>query len=105
LHRAKTRAVAANTDFQLVFAGTHYSVEHKNGASWEPTGENRPLPEGIEIRSTTTPRLGFTARGTATPGTGGTIKLCNVQDAGKNLVVSSTGRIRICTPAKCDNSC
>ena len=105
LHRLKAGAVAANNDFQLVFASTQYSVEKKNDILWEPTGESRFLPEGVEIRSTTAPRLGFTARGTATPGTGGTIKLCNVHGVGRNVVVSSTGRIRLCRPNKCDEIC
>jgi prepilin-type N-terminal cleavage/methylation domain-containing protein len=105
LHRAKAQAVAANTDFQLIFSSTSYSIEKRNGALWAATGENKPLPEGIDIRSTTASRLGFTAHGTATPGTGGTVKLCNIQGAGKNVVVSSTGRIRICRPGKCDGTC
>jgi type IV fimbrial biogenesis protein FimT len=105
LHRVKTQAVAANTDFQLIFSSTSYSIEKRNGALWEPTGENKPLPEGIDIRSTTASRLGFTGHGTATPGTGGTVKLCNSQGAGKNVIVSSTGRIRICRPGQCDGTC
>jgi type IV fimbrial biogenesis protein FimT len=105
LHRLKAAAVAANNDFQLVFTATHYSVEKKNDASWESAGESRSLPENVEIRSATVARLGFTARGTATPGTGGTIKLCNGYGAGRNVVVSSTGRIRICRPSQCDEAC
>ena len=105
LHRVKAQAVATNTEFQLNFSSTSYSIEKRSGALWQPTGENKPLPEGIAIRSTTSPRLGFTAHGTATPGTGGTVKLCNVHGAGKNLVVSSTGRIRICRPVTCDGIC
>ena len=105
LHRVKAQAVAANTDFQLIFSSASYSIEKRDGGLWKPTGENKPLPEGIDIRSTTSSRLGFTAHGTATPGTGGTVKLCNVHGAGKNVIVSSTGRIRICRPGKCDGTC
>ncbi|HWP58740.1 MAG TPA: GspH/FimT family pseudopilin [Candidatus Acidoferrales bacterium] len=105
LHRLKAGAVAANTDLQLVFASRQYSIERKNDTLWEPTGETRHLPEGIDIRSTTVPRLGFTPRGTALPGTGGTVRLCNVYGAGRNVVVSSTGRIRLCRPGRCDESC
>ena len=55
LHRVKAQAVAANTDFQLIFSSTSYSIEKRSGALWQPTGENKPLPEGIEVRSTTSP--------------------------------------------------
>ena len=105
LNRVKARAVSENTNFRLVFSAASYSIERDNGTGYETTGEGKPLPEGIDIRSTTTSTLGFTARGTATPGTGGTVKLCNIKEAGKNVVVSSTGRIRICKPGSCNGTC
>ncbi|MFQ5849172.1 MAG: Tfp pilus assembly protein FimT/FimU [Candidatus Binatia bacterium] len=105
LHRTKGRAVSENTNFRLVFSSTSYTIERHNGSNYVPTGEDKPLPVGIDIRSTTSPTLGFTARGTATPGTGGTARLCNTKDAGMNIVVSSTGRIRICKPSSCNGSC
>lgn len=105
LNRVKARAVSENTNFRLVFLAASYSIERDNGTGYEPTGESKPLPEGIDVRSTTTSTLGFTARGTATPGTGGTVKLCNIKEAGKNVVVSSTGRIRICKPGSCNGTC
>jgi Tfp pilus assembly protein FimT len=105
LHRTKARAVSGNTDFRLVFASTNYAIERRNGASWEGTGEKKPLPDGIEVRSVTVSSLGFTPRGTPTPGTGGTVKLCNGTGGGRNVVVGSTGRVRICKPDSCDGSC
>lgn len=105
LNRVKARAVSENTNFRLVFLAASYSIERDNGTGYETTGEGKPLPEGIDVRSTTTSTLGFTARGTATPGTGGTVKLCNIKEAGKNVVVSSTGRIRICKPGSCNGTC
>jgi prepilin-type N-terminal cleavage/methylation domain-containing protein len=105
LHRTKARAVSGNTDFRLIFATTQYVIERSSGTSWQPTGESKPLPDGIEIRSATVPRLGFTARGTPTPGTGGTVKLCNTTGGARNIVVSSTGRIRICDPDSCNGTC
>ena len=105
LNRVKARAVSENTNFRLVFLAASYSIERDNGTGYETTGESKPLPEGIDVRSTTTSTLGFTARGTATPGTGGTVKLCNIKEAGKNVVVSSTGRIRICKPGSCNGTC
>lgn len=104
-HRTKARAVSGNTDLRLVFASRNYVIERKNGASWETTGENKPLPDGIDIRSVTVSGLGFTPRGTPTPGTGGTVKLCNGTGVGKNIVVGSTGRVRICKPSSCNGSC
>jgi type IV fimbrial biogenesis protein FimT len=105
LHRAKSRAVSKKSRFRLVFSTLGYSVEKETGGTYQPTGENKPLPEGIDIRSTTVAALGFTTRGTPTPGTGGTVKLCNINNAGKNIVVSGTGRIRICKPNVCNENC
>jgi prepilin-type N-terminal cleavage/methylation domain-containing protein len=105
LHRTKARAVSGNTDFRLIFASTKYVIEKSSGTSWQPTGEDKPLPDGIEIRSATVSRLGFTARGTPTPGTGGTVKLCSTTGGGRNIVVGSTGRIRICKPDSCNGTC
>ncbi|MFQ5542237.1 MAG: GspH/FimT family pseudopilin [Candidatus Binatia bacterium] len=104
LHRTKSRAVSENTRFRLVFSSTSYSIDRDNGTSYQPIGENKSLPEEIDIRSTTATTLGFTARGTPTPGAG-TVKLCNTKDEGQNIVVSGTGRIRVCKPSSCDGSC
>lgn len=105
LHKTKGRAVAANASFRIVFATRSYRVERETEGGWEFTGESRSLPDGIEVRSVTVPSLGFTARGTSTPGTGGTIRLCHARGGGSNIVVSSTGRIRVCRPPACDQSC
>jgi prepilin-type N-terminal cleavage/methylation domain-containing protein len=105
LHRTKARAVSGNTDFRLIFASTNYAIERRNGTSWDSTGEDKPLPNGIDIRSVTVLRLGFTSRGTPTPGTGGTVKLCTTSGGGRNIVVGSTGRIRMCKPDSCNGSC
>jgi prepilin-type N-terminal cleavage/methylation domain-containing protein len=105
LHRTKARAVSGNSDFRLVFASTNYAIERRSSASWEATGEKKPFPDGIEIRSVTVSGLGFTPRGTPTPGTGGTVKLCNGTGVGRNVVVGSTGRVRICKPDSCNGSC
>ena len=91
LHNAKSRAAAQNASYQLSFLTTSssYTIE-KNGVS---TGENKPLPEGITIASATV--LGFTSRGISSDSTEKTVKLCNNKGAGKNIVLSPTGRIRI----------
>ncbi len=105
LSRIKMRAVSETARFRLVFLASKYSVERHDGTTYQPIGEDRSLPKGIDIRSTTRSSLGFTPRGTATPGTGGTVKLCNSKDSGANVVVSSTGRIRICVPNSCNETC
>lgn len=105
LSRIKMQAVSETARFRLNFSASKYSVEKYDGTTYRPIGEDRSLPKGIDIRSTTRSSLGFTPRGTATPGTGGTVKLCNSKDAGINVVVSSTGRIRICTPNSCNGTC
>jgi len=104
LFRVKSRAVAENASFRLVFNKSGYVME-KDREPWEPTGEVRTMPDGVTISSSTVPALGFSARGTANPGTGGTVKLCSVKATGMNVVVSSTGRIRVCKPSSCNGTC
>ncbi len=105
LNRIKMQAVSETARLHLVFSASRYSVEKYDGATYRPIGDDRSLPNGIDIRSTTRSSLGFTPRGTATPGTGGTVKICNSKEAGTNVVVSSTGRIRICIPHSCNGTC
>lgn len=103
LNRIKMQAIAENATFQLAFSDTadDYTVQ-RVGTTTTQQG-TKPLPDGIDIRSAIT--LGFTSRGTATPGTGGTIKLCNSKDAGTNVVLSSTGRVRVCKTSACGGTC
>jgi Tfp pilus assembly protein FimT len=95
LHRIKSQAVARNADFRAVFVPpSSYRIEKKTGtAAYEPTGENKTLPEGIFYGKVGAANISFTPRGTSTTGT---IKLCNSRHEGKNLIVfGGTGRIRI----------
>ncbi len=105
LSRIKMQAVSETARLRLVFSASGYSIERHDGTMYQPMGEDRSLLKGIDIRSTTRSSLGFTPRGTATPGTGGTVKLCNSKDEGTNVVLSSTGRIRICVPDSCNKTC
>jgi len=103
LHRIKMQAIAENVTFQLAFsqmAGS-YTIQ-RVGASTTQHG-TKPLPAGVDIRSAIT--LGFTSRGTASPGGGGTVRLCNSRSVGTNVVLSSTGRVRICRTSACDGTC
>ena len=100
--RIKMQAIAENVTFRLAFseAGNYYTIQ-RIGATTTQQGV-KPLPNGIDIRNAIT--LGFTSRGTASPGTG-TVKLCNSKGAGTNIVLSSTGRVRICRTNVCDAAC
>ena len=102
LSRIKMQAIAENVTFRLAFpdAGNYYTIQ-RIGATTTQQGV-KPLPNGIDIRNAIT--LGFTSRGTASPGTG-TVKLCNSKGAGTNIVLSSTGRVRICRTNVCDAAC
>ena len=91
LHRLKSRAVSENASFSLVFSGTTYSIRKGSTA----TGENKPLPEGITLASTSDMELGFTSRGTSSDSSDRTVKLCNIKGAGKNVVLSDIGRVII----------
>ena len=104
LNRIKAQAVAENATFRLVFSDTadNYTIERVASAITSQQG-TKLLPDLIDVRNSIT--LGFTSRGTATPGTGGTVKLCNSNGAGTNVVVSSTGRVRICRTSVCDGTC
>ena len=97
LHRLKSRAVSENAAFRLVFSTStsSYTVEKYSGGSWTATGENKPLPEGITLASTSDTTLGFTSRGTSSDSSDRTVKLCNIKGAGKNVVLSDIGRVRI----------
>ena len=95
LHKLKSRAVAENARFHLVFSTSSYSIEKYSGGSWTATGENKPLPEGITLASTSDTTLGFTSTGTSTDSTDKTVKLCNIKGAGKNVILSDIGRVGI----------
>lgn len=103
LHRIKMQAIAGNVTFQLAFSNTSgsYTIE-RVGATTAQQG-TKPLPGGIDVKRTIT--LGFTSRGTASPGGGGTVRLCNSQGAGTNVVLSSTGRVRVCRTSICNGTC
>jgi type II secretory pathway pseudopilin PulG len=96
LHRVKSQAVARNTDFRLVLlTPSFYRIERKvTETTYEPTGEYKPLPDGITYGSATSVKsINLTSRGTAT---GGTVQLCNSRRESKSVIVSgSSGRIRI----------
>ena len=103
LQKTKSRAVSENTAYRLVFSSTSYSIERDTGSGYQSAGENKPLPEGITLGSLSATTLSFTTGGGSN---GGTIMLCNIKNAGYNVVVASTtGRITICKPSSCNGTC
>lgn len=101
LHRLKSRAVAENANFRLVFSGTSYSIQKYSGGSYTATGESKSLPDGITLANTSDTPLGFTSRGTSIDSSDKTVKLCNIKSSGKNVVLTDTGRIRIDNDQTC----
>ena len=96
LQKTKSRAVSENTNYRLVFSSTGYSIERDTGSGWQSTGENKPLPDGISLAGTSDMTLGFTSRGTSSDTTNDKIvKLCNIKNKGKNVVLGTLGRVRI----------
>ncbi|MBI4525482.1 MAG: GspH/FimT family pseudopilin [Deltaproteobacteria bacterium] len=97
LHKIKMQAVSENVGFQLSFeeGAADYSILRDN-SPWT----TKPLPEGIEILKTG--RISFSPHGTAG---GDRVRLRNAQSACRQVVVSSTGRIRVCKPANCNETC
>jgi len=95
LHRLKSRAVAENASFRLVFSGATYDIQKYSGGSYSATGDSKTLPDGITLAESSDTTVGFTSRGTSVDSSEKTVKLCNIKNSGKNIVLSDTGRIRI----------
>lgn len=95
LHRLKSRAVAENANFRLVFSTSGCSIEKYSGGSYTATGDSKTLPDGITLAGTSDMTLGFTSRGASIDSSDKTVKLCNIKSSGKNIVLSDMGRIRI----------
>jgi len=97
LHGIKMRAAAENIGFQLAYlqdAG-EYTIER----DLKPL-QIKPLPQGTTI--TKSGLIAFSPRGTAA---GNRVRLRNTAGACRQIVVSATGRIRICTPNNCSEDC
>jgi type II secretory pathway pseudopilin PulG len=94
LNRIKSQAISNNAEFRAVFlAPSRYRIEKKIGGAYQPTGENKVLPDGISYANGSAALISFTPRGTSSSDT---IKLCNSRREGKNIVVfGGTGRVRI----------
>ena len=97
LHHLKMRAAAENVHFQLVYlqGANSYTIQRDSKAL-----ATKPLAEGMTITKTGT--ISFTPRGTAD---GERVRLTNSDGKCRQIVVSGTGRVRVCTPSNCNLSC
>ncbi len=97
LHSIKMRAVAENVGFQFAYSDGAASYSIKRDSSLVVT---KPLPEGVII--TNAGAVSFSPRGTASANR---IRLRSSDGTCKQVVVSPTGRIRICKPSNCNGDC
>jgi prepilin-type N-terminal cleavage/methylation domain-containing protein len=97
LHSLKMRAASENIPFQLQYVegAAEYAIQRDAAILTK-----KPLPEGIVI--TKAGIISFSPRGTAG---GNRIRLRNASGLCKQIVVSATGRIRICNPSACATDC
>lgn len=97
LHNIKMRAVAENVGFQLVYANgaTDYTIQRDSAALI-----TKLLPTGVVITNGGT--IAYSPRGTAS---GNRIRLRSADGTCKQVVVSPTGRVRICKPTDCNGEC
>ena len=97
LQNVKMRAAAENLGFQFAYSAGSESYSIRRDGNVLVT---KPLPEGIQITQTGT--VSFSPRGTAG---GNRIRLRSSEHGCKQVVVSSTGRIRICNSNNCSVDC
>jgi len=97
LHSIKMRAAAENIGFQFAYAqgASGYTIQRDF-----KTLVTKPLAEGTIIMKEGT--ISFSPRGTAS---GNRVRLRNANGACRHIVVSPTGRVRICTPNNCEEDC
>ncbi len=97
MHHLKMRAAAENVHFQLVYlqGANSYTIQRASKAL-----ATKPLAEGTTITKAGT--ISFTPRGTAD---NDRVRLSNANGNCRQIVVSGTGRVRVCTPSNCSLSC
>jgi len=97
LHNIKMRAATENVGFQLVYANgaAAYTIQRDSAVL-----VTKPLPAGVIVTSAGT--ISFSPRGTASANR---IRLRCSDGMCKQLVVSPTGRVRICKPSDCSADC
>lgn len=97
LNSIRMRAVAENANFQFVYTegGSDYSIL-KEGKNWG----SKILPQGISIVKAGA--ISFSPRGTAGANR---VRLRSGDGSCQQIVVSATGRVRICKPNPCAADC
>jgi len=97
LQNIKMRAVAENRGFQMEYlaGATEYAIQRDGKVV-----AIKPLPEGVRISKAGV--IFFSSRGTAG---GNRIRLHSPDGLCKHVVVSATGRIRMCRPSDCAGAC
>ena len=97
LHQIKMRAAAENVGFQLSYlqGASAYTIQRDSKAV-----ATKPLAEGTTI--TKDGVISFSPRGTAG---GNRVRLRNTAGVCKQVIVSATGRIRVCAPASGAEDC
>jgi len=93
----KMRAAAENVGFQLVYSdgAASYSIKRESAVL-----VTKPLPTHVVV--TNAGAISFSPRGTASANR---IRLRNSDGMCKQVVVSATGRVRICKPRDCGDDC
>jgi type IV fimbrial biogenesis protein FimU len=97
LHNIKMRAAVENVGFQLVYANgaANYTIQRDSAVL-----VTKPLPTGVVV--TNGGIISFSPRGTASANR---IRLRSSDGTCKQVVVSPTGRVRICKPSDCSGDC
>lgn len=97
LHHIKMRAVAEGVAFQMAYSqdGSGYTIKRDM-----QTVSNKPIADGTVI--TKDGVISFSPHGTAGANR---VRVRNATGVCKQIVVSPTGRVRICAPSNCTEDC
>lgn len=97
LHNIKMRAAAENVGFQLAYSqgASEYTIQRDSKAF-----QTKSIAEGTMIMKSGL--IWFSPRGTAGSNR---VRLRNAAGACRQVVVSATGRVRICSPKNCAEDC
>lgn len=97
LHHLKMRAAAENIGFQLAYVqgASGYTIQRDSIAL-----VTKPLADGTTITKAGT--ISLSPRGTAGANR---VRLSNSDGKCRQIVVSATGRVRVCTPSNCAVDC
>lgn len=97
LHSIKMRAAAENVGFQLAYLqdANNYTIQRES----KPL-QTKPINQGTTITKSGT--ISFSPRGTAGANR---VRLRNSAGVCRQIVVSATGRVRVCTPSNCMDDC